>query len=312
MIKVLTQNAYNRQEIRALIETEFKAIDFFTKLPEKGKVLLKPNFVVPSAPEDPSCTHPEFYMAIADLLIAQGFQVGIGDSPAFGSCAKALKMHGIYDEVKDKGIHIVEFRGQDAYDGVKDSRSYKRLTLASELREWDRVINLPKQKVHQQFMFTGACKNLYGCVAGKKKVILHNLCKNDPVKFAQMILANARKVRAVFHISDGIEAMHIKGPRGGKPYALGKIIMSDNPLIHDFIQAKMFRFDPADTPLFKALPEEMYQSISQACNETLSSPEFSIADELIHSYATDISFSPPKLLRSAIRSFKFKLSGKLN
>ena len=44
-----------------------------------------------------------------------------------------------------------------------------------------------------------------------------------------MILANARKAQAILHIGDGISAMHVKGPRGGKTHAFGKVIISDNP-----------------------------------------------------------------------------------
>ena len=169
----------------------------------------------------------------------------------------------------------------------------------------------PKLKVHQQMHFTAACKNLYGCVAGKKKILLHNLCKNEPVKFAEMILANARKAQAILHIADGIEAMHIKGPRGGESHPFGKIIISDNPLQLDYVFATMANYKLKDTPLFAALPDEIFRDIEKSCEEALSSPDFSHAENFIHSYINDISFSPPKLIRSGFRSMKFKLLGKI-
>ena len=311
MINIVSINTYDRSLISREILTQLEQCDFFGRIPEKSSVLLKPNFVMPSPVGDSSCTQPDFYMAIAQIFLDKGFKVGIGESPAFGSCKKALKTHGVYDEALEKGIAVVEFSNNQSYQGPTTKGPYSTLSICKEINEWDFLINLPKLKVHQQMHFTGACKNLYGCVAGKKKILLHNICKNEPVKFAEMILANARKAQAILHIADGIEAMHIKGPRGGESHPFGKIIISDNPLQLDYIFATMANYKLKETPLFAALPDEIFEDIEESCEETLSSPNFSHAENFIHSYINDISFSPPKLIRSGFRSMKFKLLGKI-
>ncbi|WDE96737.1 DUF362 domain-containing protein [Lentisphaera profundi] len=311
MIEVLTVNKYDRALISREIEAQFDHCDFFTRIPANCSILLKPNFVMPSPKDDPSCTHPEFYMAIAEIFLKHGHRVGIGDSPAFGSCKKALKAHLVHDEVLDKGIEIVEFTNNQQYEDSTGQSSYKNLSICKELSEWDILINLPKLKVHQQMHFTGACKNLYGCVAGKKKILLHNLCKNKPVKFAEMILVNAKKAQAILHIADGIHAMHVTGPRGGDVHEFGKVLIGDNPLQVDYIFAKMANFKVEETPLFAALANEVFQEISTACEDTVNHPNFTYAENFVHSYINDISFSPPKLIRSGIRSLKFKLTGKV-
>jgi len=307
MLELLQQTDYDRTKIKSSIDSALQENNFYTLLPENGRILLKPNFVVPSAKEDPSCTHPEFYMAIASLLLDKGYKVGIGESPAFGSCRAALKAHGVLKEVESLGIEVVEFKTLHAYKGPKDEKAYQDLTIAAEIKQWDRLINLPKIKVHQQFMFTAACKNLYGCVVGKRKFFLHNKCKNDPTVFAKMILANVRQAKAVLHIGDAITAMHVKGPRGGDPYALGKIIISDNPLAHDWLVCKMIGLDPQKTPLFKVLGDEMIQDIEKKCETIISSTDFEIAQNFEQSYSTDISFSPYHILRSFYRGVKFKI-----
>jgi uncharacterized protein (DUF362 family) len=310
MIKILSIQKYDRELISKMIKTQLDECDFFSRIPQGASILLKPNFVMPSPKEDPSCTHPDFYMAIADIFIHKGHKVGIGESPAFGSCAKALKTHNTYNEAISKGIEIVEFTNNQTYTGIKQ-KNYQKLSICKQLDEWDVLINLPKLKVHQQMHFTAACKNLYGCVAGKKKLLLHNLCKNNPVKFAEMILANAKKAQAILHIADGVQAMHIKGPRGGEPHAFGKVIISDNPLQLDYVFAAMANFKHKDTPLFAALSDAVFNDVREACAEALLSTDFAHAENFIHSYINDISFSPPKLIRSGFRSFKFKLLGKI-
>ena len=111
MLKLLEQSSYNRQEIKSLLTQTFLELGGLEKL-LKGhkKVLLKPNFVMPEEADGCSTTHPDFYMSIAELLLESGCDVGIGESPAFGSCAKSLKFHKVYEECLERGIEVVEFK----------------------------------------------------------------------------------------------------------------------------------------------------------------------------------------------------------
>ena len=303
-----TSSDYDRSYIKKALRKLLDQGDYWQKLSKKKSILLKPNFVIAEAAELCATTHPDFYMALAEILQEKDFKVSIGESPAFGSCADALKAHNVYQECLDKNIGIVEFKTHEKYDSPEGSHDYGTLTIAAELQNFDAIINLPKLKVHQQFVFTAATKNLYGCVSGKRKVWRHNLCKNDPVAFAKMVIVNAEKANAIFHIADGIQALHVKGPRNGKPYPLGKIIISDSFLELDYIFCKLVNMDISETPLFQALSKKSIKEIEKSTQELLLSPEFSPVTDFIPSYRTDISFSPFFLLRSAYRSFKFKLS----
>jgi uncharacterized protein (DUF362 family) len=308
MIQLFQQKTYDREEISSLFRQIFaEGGDARQTLDGKKRILLKPNFVVPEAKGDGATTHPDFYMSLATFLQSEGFVVGIGESPAFGSCRKALQFHGVLEECEAKKIEIVEFKKNEVYEGVTDGGRYSELTIAAEIQDWDAVINLPKLKVHQQFMFTGATKNLYGCVTGKRKFIRHNFCKNDPVKFAKMVLANATKANCVLHIGDGIEAMHVKGPRGGECYPLGKIIVADDFLVHDWLMTHLIDLAPETTPLFQAVSAVTRESLQSECQEILNSAEFSVAENFKQSYAVDVSFSPWHLLRTAWRSFQFNM-----
>ena len=308
MLALYSQEAYERHEIKAHIAAYFTSTGGFAKMfSDKKRVLLKPNFVVPEDPQGGATTHPDFYMAIAEFFLEQGCHVGIGESPAFGSCRKALKFHNVLDECQEKGIEIVEFNKNENYSDPQGEGSYKNLSIARELQNWDALVNLPKLKVHQQFVFSAATKNLYGCVTGSRKFIRHNMCKNDPVRFARMVMANAKKAAAVLHIGDGIEALHVKGPRGGEKYPLGKIIISQDYLSHDWLYCLLTDLDPMKTPLFLTLNKNERQELHALCQPLVEQKEFCVAENFIQSYRTDISFSPWHILRSQWRSLKFKI-----
>ncbi|MEN9359347.1 MAG: hypothetical protein RL095_882 [Verrucomicrobiota bacterium] len=303
----ISLHSYERQGLKAALLRLLAPHGGLAALAPGKRVLLKPNFVMPEKPEDPSCTHPDFYMAVAELLLEEGRAVSIGESPAFGSCEKGLRMHGVYDECRSRGIGIVEFSGSRKFEGVAGDSWYEELSVAGELRDFDAVINLPKLKVHQQFVLTGAVKNLYGCVVGRRKFLRHNLCDNDPRRFARMIIANADAVAATLHLGDGIVAMHIKGPRGGRPYPLGQILLAQDPYAHDWLQALLMDHQPHALPLFQALDPARLEAARAAAEALFHERGLKPATSLVPSFRTDISFSPRAILRSAWRLLKFKL-----
>lgn len=324
ILRLLSQSSYQRRAIMDQLRPVICAPMMVNRLRSgRGSVLLKPNFVVPAPRDDASTTHPEFYLAVAELLLEQGLKVGIGESPAIGSCHKALKAHGVLEECRDLGIEVVEFSSSRSYAGVEDEPHYASLTVAQELSEWQHLINLPKLKTHQQFTFTAACKNLYGCVSGKRKFVRHNLCGNDPVRFAKMIIANAMQVNSVLHIADGIDALHVKGPRGGETYALNRIIVAEDPLALDWLFCQMTNLEPLQTPLFKALDAERIDHVRTQCASIMQSvaddnsqrhPDagtFSVVDDFIHAPLIHISFSPWAIARSGWRTMMVSMRGSL-
>jgi uncharacterized protein (DUF362 family) len=308
LLHLLSQHVYDRDAIKAALRPVLEAVPLRRDDPGAvASVLLKPNFVMPAPRHDASTTHPEFYMAVAELMLERGLRVGIGESPAIGSCRQGLRAHGVLRECERRGIEVVEFRHAARYEGVADVASYQELTIAAELGDWDALVNLPKLKTHQQFTFTAATKNLYGCVTGKRKFIRHNRCANDPVRFAGMLLANAGRSGCVLHVCDAIEALHVKGPRGGKPFPMHRVIVADEHLAHDWLCCRMIGLDPAQTPLFRAVSQAEKVRAEAACAPILANTSFEPADGFVHALRTDISFSPAAIARSGYRRLRHAL-----
>lgn len=307
-VALVEQTTYDRAGIKAALVAAWEPHGGFGQLlAGKQRILLKPNFVVPEAAAGAATTHPEVYLAVAELLLELGKEVAIGESPAFGSSERAVARHQATDACQRLGIEVFTFRQPVASEGVPDDRAYESLSIAGELAKFDALINLPKLKVHQQFLFTGATKNLYGCVVGKRKVFRHNVCSNDRVRFGRMIVATARSCQPVLHIGDGITAMHVKGPRGGKPFPLHRLIVSNSFLEHDWVMAKVIGLNPVETPLFQALPAEERERVASACQEVLADPLAVPPEGFEQSYLVPMSFAPHQLARSAWRSLKFRL-----
>jgi uncharacterized protein (DUF362 family) len=273
---------------------------------DRKKLLLKPNFVIPEM--KPSNTHPDFYMAIAETLQGCGYSVTIGESPAFGSAESALRKHGVLKECRDKGIGVLTFRKNRTIEGMDGHKRWGKLTIAAELEEFDGIVNLPKVKVHQQFVFTGATKNLYGCVVGKRKAHRHFVSDNDLAAFAKMIIVNAKAVSPVLNVADGIEALHVRGPRGGEPFSLGRILLSDDFFEMDWVMATMIGLNPPDTPLFSVFSDTDKATLVRACAPVFELEELPDVSGFIQSFRTPIEFGFKQMVRSVFKSITKKFA----
>jgi uncharacterized protein (DUF362 family) len=283
--------AYNRDGVKAALGSALDELGGLeTLLGDRSRMLIKPNFVVAEPASAGACTHPDVYMAVAELLLESGREVTIGESPAFGSTRGALRAHDVVDECADRGIGVLTFAAVDKIDGVDVGGRFEKLTIAGELKQYDGLINLPKLKVHQQMMFTAAVKNLYGCVTGKRKAYRHFVSENNPELFARMLLANADAADAVLHISDGIQAMHRKGPRGGALYPLGRLLLSTDFLAHDWLFCRMIGMDPRTTPLFRAAGEAACSDAESVIEALTRELPFEAKTDFEPSFESPISF----------------------
>jgi ferredoxin len=119
--------------------------------------------------------------------------------------------------------------------------------IAQAVHECDGIVNLPKMKTHQLTRITGAVKNLFGCVPGKRKALYH-LQFQDPTVFSTLLVELGLQLRPRLHIMDGIVAMEGNGPRGGDPNPLGVLILSEDPVAVDATFCRLVAMDPSFVP----------------------------------------------------------------
>ena len=186
---------------------------------ETEEILLKPNILKGAPPDNALTTHPEILRAVAGQLqnsAAPPRKISMGDSPAWGSLDTCAEQAGLSRVCEELGLPLVSFR-----KGVKvpnpDGVVYAHLTMAKEAMDADGIINLPKLKTHCQLYMTGAVKNLFGCVAGKRKAWWHFKAGTFEDYFPLMLVETARLLKTRLSVLDAVCAMEGQGPAQGTP-----------------------------------------------------------------------------------------------
>lgn len=261
-VALLKCNSYGdglKEKIIDLVES----IGGFEKYFKKGdKVLIKPNFVLvkPLNPVNSAVTtHPAFITCIAHILLDMGCTVAVGDSPMIGNTYDIAKKIGIYDELTKCGVKFIDFKSMMPVESKNincrgaslKNRRFRNLALSSEIFEYDKVINLPKLKTHSQMGMTLATKNMFGCVAGKRKLAWHMQC-GDMYSFARLITEIAFSVSPVLNILDGIVGMDLDGPTNGRPRNTGVILASTNCIALDRVVIELIGKKASTFPIFNA------------------------------------------------------------
>ena len=295
---------YSLDKIESFVRDALSVIDEKGALFSSGqKVLLKPNLLRGFSPENCVTTNPIVVESVCRLLKDYSVgQITISDSPALGSLEAVASKAG-YDPLKKKyGVKIVPLSDPIPFESEE---GIPHLKIAGCLKEFDRIINLPKVKSHCQMTMTLATKNLFGLVIGKRKPILHCLVKNDKVKFGKMLIDIARHVNPCLTLADGIEAMQGQGPIHGSPYPLGVLLASTDMTALDRIAAEILRFSIDKVYALEAARLKGYGSydldkieLSGVTNvSSLTVSDFEPAR------AMDISFNPYRIMKSFLKQF---------
>lgn len=218
------------------------------------RVLLKPNLLSSSHPDDPTSTHHAVMRSLIRRVQAVGGKPLIGDSPAFGNVTTVARKSGLMAVAEELGVSIADWTGavMVSHPASYSLRTYK---LAREVIEADVVINVPKLKVHQQMQLTGAIKNNFGCVPGKRKARLHLSRGKDRITFGKMLIEYCELIKPALTVVDAIVAMDGMGPRGGTPYPLGILTGGVEVVALDRVHAEIIGLPDGQFDLMNAARE---------------------------------------------------------
>lgn len=223
------QDSYEPASLRASIEGLLARMGGAEQLIGRNqKIILKPNLVAAAARERNVLTDPAVVEAVIQICQDLGCTVRVSDSRVIGSARNIAESNGILDVCKKHGVEFVEFL--KSTDKTVEGRTWG---IAEELNWADRVINLPKLKGHSQLYYTGAVKNLFGCVSGKRKFMRHMVLGDKGHNFGAMLLDVAAIVAPCVSIMDGIGAHAGRGPVRGNPVHVGLLAGAVNPLAMD-------------------------------------------------------------------------------
>lgn len=220
------------------------------------RVLLKPNLLLPAAPERAITTHPAVVEATIKLVREVGGEPFIIDSPG-GPLHNRPGMRRLY---RDTGLQAVAERTgvELRYDATAvqvptpDGALLKRLDLLKVWQEADVTIALPKLKTHGLTTITGAMKILFGLVPGLTKSGYHAKLI-DVDRFCDMLLDIVAYVRPALFVMDGILGMEGDGPSlQGHPRPVGALLASQDGVAMDAVVCQIVGLDPDRLSLFRA------------------------------------------------------------
>lgn len=268
MSKVIIKECadYRLEYLKQQIDAGINLLGGWDKFVTAGMtVLLKVNLIGPKKSETASVTHSEFVRALTQILINRGCIVWIGDSSGgaiagIAPTTQGLIVSGLDKVAREEGAVIKNFDKEGVIEVIPSSSYVDKMYIARPMFEADFVINLPKLKTHSAGIYTGAVKNLFGCIPGLKKAEYHRLAP-DPKDLGHMIADIHQAVKVGLHIMDGITAMQGEGPTAGELYNAKKIIFSTDPLALDTVAAAMLGMEIEDIPiLFSARERKLGES----------------------------------------------------
>ena len=272
---------------------------------ETDGLLLKPNILKGAPFESALTTHPEILRAVAEQfqnMDAPPRKLSMGDSPAWGSLAACAEQAGLSRVCEELRIPLVTFR-----KGVKvpnpDGVVYAHLTMAKEAMDADGIINLPKLKTHCQLYMTGAVKNLFGCVAGKRKAWWHFKAGTFEDYFPLMLVETARLLKTRLSILDAVFAMEGQGPAQGTPRKVGLIIASADPVALDRVACDVTGLSPEKLRTLEAARVTGFGETDLNKIDVVGLPleEAKLSSPLVEPRMIPIGFSIPRVVKSTLK-----------
>ncbi len=256
-----------------------QAIDLFgPKLTDKT-VLIKPNVLRESKPEDGVVTHPSVLQAVVERVAESSpAAIIVGDNPgafSYGANEASFRTAGLMEAAKGFYRNI----GTDPVDVTFNADFAEKIRLSREVLDADVIISLPKFKTHGLTTVTGAIKNCYGFIPGAQKAKLH-LLAGDPWRFGELVVdVFSLRIPDLF-IVDAVVGMEGNGPASKELRSIGKILASDNAVALDAVIARMMGLDPAGLRFMRVAQErglgDFDPAATQIIGEMQTIPNFKL------------------------------------
>ena len=247
-VGVVKCRTYNQKEVDKSVEKVLSLIDF--KFKKGTKVLIKPNVVGSFPKKQIACTtNPAIIEAVCKILKKNECKIFIGDSP-FTNPENSFKASGI-EKVARKYGKLIIFE-QEKLIKIKDkkAKTLKKFEIAKIIKEADLIIDMPKLKTHVLTKYTGAIKNLYGCIPGGLKQKIHLQGKGDE-NFSKILVDIYQNIKPKLTIMDAVIGMDGEGPTSGNPQKVGLILASKNGIALDIAATKMIGLFPHEINTIK-------------------------------------------------------------
>ncbi|MBW2278370.1 MAG: DUF362 domain-containing protein [Deltaproteobacteria bacterium] len=225
---------------RKVIE-ELGGIASFVKLDDK--VVIKPNIGWDRTPIQAANTNPIVVATLVEMCLGAGAAEVIVTDHSCNEARRCFTRSGIWRAAEDAGAQIVlpaphRFRSYDLGGVILG-----RMPVLAAAVQADRFINVPVAKHHGLSGFTGAMKNLYGVLGGRRNR-LHQRIDDSIADLADFI-------RPTLTVMDATRVLVRNGPVGGDvadTEEIGKIIASVDQVTVDAYSCSLIGLEPPALP----------------------------------------------------------------
>jgi uncharacterized protein (DUF362 family) len=203
------------------------------RLHGKRKVFVKPNMSHPEYVPG-VVTSPALIQEVVGLLRDGAEEVVVGESNGFNyPCWEAFEKTGIEAAVKEAGGNVVNL-SEDKIVKVKieNGIAMKELLLPKTVMDADAVVDLALMKTHEFTAYSGAIKNLFGCVPSNKRIYLHP-------HLGEVFYNLYNILKPELTIMDARVAVEGNGPTKGKPVKMDLMLTSNDALALDVTALKI-------------------------------------------------------------------------
>lgn len=221
-----------------------------------SKVLIKPNLLTDSQPQECITTHPRVVESIICSLNKTNAEVYVGDSPGVIGQRKEIdrvyEVTGMKEVCQRQGVSLAYF----------DKAILKNdIPIADWVKRCDYIINVPKFKTHAITKLTAAIKNSFGFVLGLHKAKLHKDCLRIE-EFSAKLVDIFESTKPALTIVDAVISLEGDGPGSyGTRKDTEFILAGQDAVAVDSILAAMMGLFPKDIPTTK---EASFRNLGEA------------------------------------------------
>jgi len=211
--------------LKSALKEALKAADWDKHV--KGKVFIKPNlcskYYIPGA-----VTNPQVLFHLVSLLRDRTEEVVVGESDGYNYCCNdAFAMTGVKKIVEEAGGKTVNL-SEDKTVKVKNSKTFclTNYPLPKTIVEADSVVDVPVMKTHEFTDYSGAIKNLFGCIPDDRRIFFHP-------KFSMVLHDLLVLLKPNFVVTDATFSMEGNGPNRGIVVPMNLILAGSDLLAMD-------------------------------------------------------------------------------
>jgi uncharacterized protein (DUF362 family) len=241
----------SRGEPTAATRGAIEALGGMARFVKPGeRVLIKPNIGWDRTPIQAANTNPAVVGALTALCLDAGAASVIVTDNTCNEARRCFTRSGIWKAAEEAGAEVLlpaphRFRAYELGGVILG-----RMPVLAAAVQADRFINVPVAKHHGLSGFTGALKNLYGVLGGRRNR-LHQRINDSIADLADFI-------RPTLTVMDATRVLLRNGPQGGDvgdTAAVGEVIVSTDQVAIDAYSCGLIGLTPDALP-YLALAEQ--------------------------------------------------------